>query len=144
MVKTLHFYCRGCRFNLWSGNLRYHIPHARQQGQKNEKKKKKIFFLNNFCIKKQFTFHFFLLCCAPLYNFLCRYSKLCLTLCDPMDYSMPGFPILHSLPRILLKLMSTDSVMPSNHLVLCCPLLLLSSFFLSIRVFSNESVLHIR
>ena len=44
----------------------------------------------------------------------------------------------------LLKLMSTESVMPSNHLILCCPLFLPSSFFPSIRVYSNESVLHIR
>ena len=44
----------------------------------------------------------------------------------------------------LLKLMSTESVMPSNHLILCCPLLLLPSIFPNIRVFSNESVLHIR
>ena len=43
--------------------------------------------------------------------------------------------------RSLLKLMSIESVMPSNHLVLCRPLLLLASIFLSIRVFSNESVL---
>jgi len=39
---------------------------------------------------------------------------------------------------------STESVMPSNHLILCCPLLLLPSIFSSIRVFSNESALHIR
>ena len=44
----------------------------------------------------------------------------------------------------LLKLMSIESVMPSNHLILCCPLLLLPSIFPSIRVFSNKSVLHIR
>ena len=44
----------------------------------------------------------------------------------------------------LLKLISTESVMPSNHLILCCPLLLLPSIFPSIRVFSNESVLLIR
>ena len=44
----------------------------------------------------------------------------------------------------LLKLMSIELVMSSNHLILCCPLLLLLSIFLSIRVFSNESVLHIR
>ena len=46
--------------------------------------------------------------------------------------------------RSLLKLMSIESVMPSNHLILCHPLLLLPSIFPSIRVFSNESVLHIR
>ena len=44
----------------------------------------------------------------------------------------------------LLKLVSIASAMPSNHLILCCPLLLLPSIFPSIRVFSNESVLHIR
>ena len=44
----------------------------------------------------------------------------------------------------LLRLMSVESVMPSNHLILCCPLLLPPSIFPSIRVFSNESVLHIR
>ena len=46
--------------------------------------------------------------------------------------------------RSLLKLMSTDSVIPSNHLILCHPLLLLSSIFPSIKVFSNESALCIR
>ena len=46
--------------------------------------------------------------------------------------------------RSLLKLMSIESVMPSNHLILCDPLLLLPSIFTSIRVFSSESVLHIR
>ena len=44
----------------------------------------------------------------------------------------------------LLKPMSIDSVMPPNHLILCCPLLLLPSIFPSIRIFSNESALHIR
>ena len=46
--------------------------------------------------------------------------------------------------RSLLKLMSTESVLPSNHLILCRPLLLLPSIFPSIRLFSDESVLHIR
>ena len=46
--------------------------------------------------------------------------------------------------RSLLRLMSIESVMPSNHLILCCPLLLLPSIFSSVRIFSNESVLHIR
>ena len=47
-------------------------------------------------------------------------------------------------PRSLLKLMPIESVMPSNHLILCHPLLLLPSIFPSIRIFSNESALHIR
>ena len=60
-----------------------------------------------------------------------------------MDCSMPGLPVHHQLPE-LLKLMSIESVMPSNHLILYCPLLLPPSIFPSIRVFSNESVFHIR
>ena len=56
---------------------------------------------------------------------------------------MPGFPVHHQLPD-LLRLMSIELVMPFNHLILCCPLLLLPSVFPSIRVFSNESVLCIR
>ena len=70
-------------------------------------------------------------------------AQSCRTLCDYMDCSMPGFPVrLNS--QSLLKFMSIQSVMPSNHLILCCPLLLLPSTFPSIRVFSNESALHIR
>ena len=56
---------------------------------------------------------------------------------------MPAFLVLHHL-RSLLQLMSIESGMPSNHLILCHPLLLLPSIFLSIRVFSNKSALCIR
>ena len=70
-------------------------------------------------------------------------TQSCLTLCDPMDCSMPGFPVHHQL-QSLLKLMSIDLVMPSNYLILCRPLFLLPSIFPSIRVFSNESALCIR
>ena len=56
---------------------------------------------------------------------------------------MPGLPVHHQL-QSLLKLISIESVMPSNHLILCRPLLLLPSTFSSIRVFSNESALRIR
>ena len=172
-------------------------------------------------------FHNQLVCC-------CSVTKLCPALCNPMDCSIPGFPVLHYLPEIaqthvhgvddtiqtshplfppsppafifpsirifsndvyvwvlfclpetiitlltghqirsdqslscvlfstypwtaafqaslsftisqsLLKLMSVELVMPSNHLILCHPLLFLPSIFASIRIFSNESVLHIR
>ena len=114
--------------------------------------------------------------------------KSCPTLCDPMDCSTPGFPVLQHLlefaqthvhrvssaqlssvqsvshvqlfatpgnaacqaslsitnSRSLPKPMSIESMMPSNHLILCHPLLLLPSIFPSIRVFSSESALHIR
>ena len=72
------------------------------------------------------------------YLYRCLVAESCPTLCDPMDYSMPGFPVLHYL-RSLLKLMSIELVMPFSHLILCRPLLLLPSVFPSIRVFSNES-----
>ena len=68
-------------------------------------------------------------------------TQSCLTFCDPIDCSMPGFPSITN-SQSLLKLMSIESVMPSNHLILCCRLLLPPSVFSSIRVFSNESVLH--
>jgi len=60
-----------------------------------------------------------------------------------MDCSIPDFPIHHQLPQ-LLKLMSIELVIPSNHLILCQLLLLLPSILPSIRVFSRESVLLIR
>ena len=60
-----------------------------------------------------------------------------------MDCRTPGFPVLHYL-QSLLKLMSIESVMLSNRLILCCSLLLLPSIFPNIRVFSNELALHIR
>ena len=60
-----------------------------------------------------------------------------------MDCSTPGFPVHHQLPEFT-KLRSIESVMPSNHLILCRPLLLLPPIPPSIRVFSNESTLRIR
>ena len=70
-------------------------------------------------------------------------AQSCLTLCDPMNCSTPGLPVHHQLPE------STEThvielVMPSKHLILCRPLHLLPSIFPSIRVFSNESALHMR
>ena len=64
-------------------------------------------------------------------------------LCDPMDCSTPGFPSL-TISWSLLRLTSVESVMPSNHLILCRPLFLMHSIFLSITVFSNEPDLPIR
>ena len=60
-----------------------------------------------------------------------------------MDCSTPGFPVYHQLPE-LTQTHAIESVLPSSHLILCCPLLLPPSVFPSIRVFSNESVLLIR
>ena len=67
----------------------------------------------------------------------------CGWLCDPMDCSMPSFPTF-TVSCGLLKLMSIESIMLSNHLILCRPLLLLPSVFPSIRVFSDKSALPIR
>ena len=70
-------------------------------------------------------------------------AQSCPTLCDPMNCSTPGLTVHHQLPE------STQThvhwvIMPSNHLILCRPLLLLLSIFPSIRVFSSESALCIR
>ena len=84
------------------------------------------------------------------YNFLCgiifspsdqirSVTQSCPTLCDAMNLSTPGLPVHHQLPEF--KLMSIESVMPSSHLILCRPLLLLPQIPPSNRVFSNESTL---
>ena len=70
-------------------------------------------------------------------------AQSCLTLCDPLNLSKPGLPVHHQLLEFIQTL-SIESVMPSNQLILCCPLLLLPSFFPRIRVFSNESALRFR
>ena len=72
--------------------------------------------------------HTVIFCCSSV-------TKSCLTFCDPMNYSMPGFCVLHYFPS-LPKLMSIESVMPSHHLILCCALLLLPS------IYSTNRVLH--
>ena len=75
-----------------------------------------------------------------------RYSSVtqsCPTLCYPMDCSNARFPYPAPTPRACSNSMSIESVMPSNHLILCRPLLP-PSIFPSIKVFSIESVLHIR
>ena len=69
--------------------------------------------------------------------------KSCPTLSDRMDRRTPGFPSITD-SWSLRKLMSIESVMPSNHHILCRPLLLPPSIFPSIRVFSSESVLLVR
>ena len=69
-------------------------------------------------------------------------AQSCPTLCDPMNCSTPGLPVHHQLLEFT-KLMSVESVMPYNHLILCHPFLP-PSIFPSIRVFSNESALRIR
>ena len=70
-------------------------------------------------------------------------AQSCLTLCDPWTaVHQASLSIANS--QSLLKLMSIDLVIPSNHLILCCPLLLPPSIFASFRVFSNESVLCVR
>ena len=77
------------------------------------------------------------------FNSVSSAAQSCPALCDPMDWSMPGFPVHHQ----LLELAQThvhpvgDAIQPSH---LCHPVLLLLSILPSIRVFSNESVLHIR
>ena len=71
----------------------------------------------------------------------CSVAQSCPTVCNPMNGSMPHF-LSFTISQSLLKLMPIESVMPSNHLILCRPLLLLPSIFPGIRVFSNEPALY--
>ena len=79
----------------------------------------------------------FLCCCCH------SVAQSCPTLCDPMDCSTPGFPVLHHLLEFA-KFMFIASVMLSSQLILRHPLLFLPSIFPSIRDFSNESSVHTR
>ena len=71
------------------------------------------------------------------------FQSLSLNLCNPMDYNTPG-SLSFTISWSSLRLISIELVMPSNHLILCHPLLLLPSIFPSLRFFSNELALHIR
>ena len=77
------------------------------------------------------------ICCC------CSVTKSYLILCDPMKCNTPGFPVLHYFPDFA-QTHPIESMMPSNHLILCRALLLLPSVFPSIRIFSNESALLIK
>ena len=69
--------------------------------------------------------------------------QLCPTLCDPMDYIASQVSLFFTISWSLLKLLSLESVMSSNHFILCHPLLL-PLVFPTISVFSNESTLHVQ
>ena len=73
----------------------------------------------------------------------CSITRFCLTHCNPWTAARQA-SLSFTVSQSLLKLMSIESVMPSNHLILCCPHLHLSSLFPSIRVFSSELALRIR
>ena len=76
----------------------------------------------------------------------CSVALSCLTVCDPIDCSIPGFPVLHHFPKFAQTHIHqvSDHLISSNHLILCHPLLLLTLILPSIRVFSNELALCIR
>ena len=84
----------------------------------------------------------FILCSLSFYQFS-SVAQSCSTLCDAMDCSTPGFPIHHQLPE-LAQTHVLNSVMSSNHLIICPCLLLPPSIFPGIRLFFKESVLCIR
>ena len=131
-------YWSGCRLLLWGTFLAQgwslHLPHCRRTlcwpshtGSPHFRRT-----TYNSCLQR--------LC--SVYSVQCSRSVVS-TVCDPVDRSTPGFPSITS-SRSSLRLMSVESVMPSNHLILCRPRLLLPSIFPSIWVFSNQSALHIR
>ena len=86
--------------------------------------------LNNILIYLNKVLWFFFSSC-------CSVTQLCPTLCDHMDLTHQA-SLSFTISQSLLKLMSIESMMPSNHLILCCPLLLLPSIFPIIRVFSSR------
>ena len=90
-----------------------------------------------------FVLHYLHLGAPTLAYMFSSVTRLCPTLCDPMDYSTPGLSVHHQLPG-LLKLKFIELVVPSNHLILFCSLLLLPSIFPNISVFYKDSVLCIR
>ena len=94
-----------------------------------------IFFIHSSVSRNLGSFHIFS---------SVQFSSFSLTLCDTMNCSTPDTSLSITNSWSLLKLMSIELVMPFNHLILCCPLLLPPSIFPSTRVFSNESVLRIR
>ena len=99
----------------------------------------KVYYVHIKQVNKQWTQPLSFI--SQIYISLVAQSSL--TLCVPMDCSMPGLPVHPQLPE-LTQIHVIESVMPSNHLIFCRPLLLPPSIFPSIRVFSNESVLRIR
>ena len=76
-------------------------------------------------------------------HYCCSVAKLCLTLCNPMDSSVPGSSVLLYIPE-LAQIHAHWVGHAIDYLILCCHLLLLPSIFPSIRVFSSELALHIR
>ena len=76
-------------------------------------------------------------------GYCCSVAELCLTLCDPMDCSTPGLPVHHQLPEFTQTHVHRIGD-ATSHLSTCHPLLLLPPIPPSIRVFSNESTLHMR
>ena len=74
----------------------------------------------------------------------CSVAQLCLTLCNPMDCTAYQASLSFTISQSLLRFTSIESMMPSSHLILCHPRLLLPSVFASLRVFSKESVLCIK
>ena len=104
--------------------------------------KHKVVFKNYNSVQNKYIFlvivHYQACCCS-----CCLVNKVLSDSSTPWTVAHQA-SLSFTVSQSLLKLMSIESVMPSNHLILCCPLLLLPSIFPSIRVFSNDSTLHIR
>ena len=136
--RTLIFYIAGRFFTVW---VTREIKLASSSiGPKNGKilNTKLLFDLLSSCFsihsRLQISFFLFLCCCSVV--------KTCPILCDPIDWVHQA-SLSFTVSQGLLKVISIESMMPSNHLILCCSLLLLPTIFPSIRVFSNELTLHI-
>ena len=101
------------------------------------------FLLFKLALEYRYTAVITLVSLSSVHNQFSSVAQSCPTLCDPVNRSMPGLPIHHQLPEFTqtLVLWVGDAIQPSHP---CRPLFLLPSIFPNIRLFSNESALHIR
>ena len=144
-VTGIHHSTKICRTNSYIGQKIDQFSDQQVQGQgpliltKNSIKSLHVIsffhFLSIFFIPVKENLEFVLV--SQIFTVVFQFFSHCLTLCEPMDCSTPVF-LFFPVSCSLLKLVSIESVMPSKHLIFCCPLFLLPSVFPSIRVFSNE------
>ena len=126
--------------------LRWH-PECITDAQLIQTQSVTLIALNSRCWFKGFSF----LCSRPAIKQISKCCSVqfssvpqsCATVCDPINHSTPGLPVHHQLPEFIQTHVHC-SVMPSSHIILCHPILLLSPIPPCIRVFSNESALRIR
>ena len=142
-VLTVHIYVSWCK--VWTNGIMI-LLNSRNGGQKKEEKKDEnhVYFMKLLTVSQSgfYPDGNVLVPLHPSFSSV-QSTQLCLTFCDPIDGSMPGFPVRHQLPEpTQTHVHRVGDVIQKSHPL--SPLLLLPSIFPSIRIFSSELVLHIR